>query len=146
MPRYAGVGCRLRQAFEDIPPSLLPRPMRPVRLTSEEARLNYMFVNDGGDSVELLHRVRRGVKPIGTVLATSGRPPGASGSSKSSGGGSGMLRDHCANPPARTDVLLFLLRNFIIRRGWARRRRAEREGAAASASPVRGRARPPRRG
>jgi hypothetical protein len=27
-----------------------------------------MFVNDGGDSVELLHRVRRGVKPIGTVL------------------------------------------------------------------------------
>jgi hypothetical protein len=68
MPRYAGVGCRLRQAFEDIPPSLLPRPMRPVRLTSEEARLNYMFVKDGGDSVEILHRVRRGVKPVGTVL------------------------------------------------------------------------------
>lgn len=68
MPRYAGVGCRLRQLFEDIPPSLLPRPVPPVRLTSEQARVNYTFVNDDGDSVELLHRVRLGVKPIGTLL------------------------------------------------------------------------------
>jgi hypothetical protein len=68
MPRYAGVGCRLRRVFEDIPPSILPRPMPPVRLTSDEARLNYTFVNDGGDSVEILHRVRRGLKPVGTVL------------------------------------------------------------------------------
>lgn len=71
MPRYAGVGCRLRQLFEDVPPSLQPKPVRPVRLTDEQARLNYMYVNDdkeGGDSVELLHRVRRGVKPVGTLL------------------------------------------------------------------------------
>ena len=71
MPRHAGVGCKLRQLFEDVPPSLLPKAVRPARLTDEQTRLNYMYANDdveGGDSVELLHRVRRGVKPVGTIL------------------------------------------------------------------------------
>jgi len=71
MPRYAGAGCRLRRLFEDVPPSLLPKPVKPVLLTDQQAHLNYLFVNDeveGGDSVELLHRVRKGLKPVGTLL------------------------------------------------------------------------------
>lgn len=72
MPAYTGVlGDELRKMFQDVPLSLLPRPVRPARLTDEEARVNYRYAWDDkepGDACELLHRVRRGVKPVATLV------------------------------------------------------------------------------
>ena len=85
------VGSQLRKLFRNVPEAIMPKPEPVVLLTQDEARLNYgfgarcfrgvTFKPDQGvgcryvqddlhdvDTCELLHRVRRGVKPMGTIL------------------------------------------------------------------------------
>ena len=66
----------LRDLWQRMPESMIPKPDLPGRLTSEDARVNYFFRNDDTDDgyddpVELVQRVRMGVKPMGTILLKS---------------------------------------------------------------------------
>jgi hypothetical protein len=63
----------LRDLWQKVPAALIPKPDPPGRLTPEETRLNYRFRDDDTDEgyddpVELVQRVRMGVKPMGTVV------------------------------------------------------------------------------
>ena len=63
----------LRDLWQRMPVSMIPRPEPPGRLTAEDVRVNYFFRNDDTDDgyddpVELVQRIRMGVKPMGTVL------------------------------------------------------------------------------
>jgi hypothetical protein len=63
-------GYKLRVLFKDMPPSLVPQPEEPKRLTEDDAWDNYRFVVDDpkADPTELVHRVRKGLKPMGTLV------------------------------------------------------------------------------
>jgi hypothetical protein len=63
----------LRDLWQKMPESMIPKADPPGRLTAEDARVNYFFrlddTDDGyDDPVELVQRIRMGVKPMGTVL------------------------------------------------------------------------------
>lgn len=72
-------GHQLRALFHKLPPSLIPKPEPRSRLTAQDALENYSFVLDDAehgrdDPAELMHRVRRGVKPMATfVIRRAGR-------------------------------------------------------------------------
>lgn len=77
--RRQSAGHKLRALFHKLPPSLIPKAEPPRRLTGQDAHDNYSFVMDDGehgpdDPAELMHRVRRGVKPMATfVIRRAGR-------------------------------------------------------------------------
>jgi len=63
----------LRDLWQRMPTSMIPKADPPDRLTPEDTRVNYFFRQDDTDDgyddpVELVQRVRMGVKPMGTTL------------------------------------------------------------------------------
>jgi hypothetical protein len=71
--RHRSVGHQLRALYQDVPASLLQSVEPRRRLTPEESAENFRFVNDDTqdeayEPAELMHRVRRGVKPMATFL------------------------------------------------------------------------------
>lgn len=75
MPQRLSAGHQLRALFHGVPASLLPKPEPRRRLTAQDACDNYGFVLDAdscehgrADPAELMHRVRRGVKPMATFV------------------------------------------------------------------------------
>lgn len=63
-------GGQLRAIWNGVPESLVPKIERPSLLTLEDTCDNYAHRDDDGnpDALGVLHRVRRGLKPMGTVL------------------------------------------------------------------------------
>ena len=63
-------GGQLRGLWKGMPDSLIPRVVAPARLTHEDTQENYKHRDDDGvvDPIALLDRIRRGVKPMGTLL------------------------------------------------------------------------------
>lgn len=77
MPQRLSAGHQLRALFHKLPASLIPQPEPRRRLTAQDAHDNYTFVLDDGehgrdDPAELMHRVRRGVKPMATFVIRRG--------------------------------------------------------------------------
>jgi hypothetical protein len=63
-------GGQLRALWKGLPDSLIPKAEGAKRLTLEHTRENYDYRNQDGtsDPVRLVDRVRRGVKPMATIL------------------------------------------------------------------------------
>jgi hypothetical protein len=66
-------GYQLRLLWQNVPAALIPKAEPPSRLTPEETRENYLYRLDDPTEgkccpVDLVQRVRMGVKPIATFL------------------------------------------------------------------------------
>jgi hypothetical protein len=63
-------GGQLRALWKGLPDSLIPKAEKPKRLTLEDTNENYDYRNQDelSDPVRLVDRVRRGVKPMCTIL------------------------------------------------------------------------------
>ena len=69
---------KLRAVWKNVPEELIPKVEKPARISYDDAQENYLYrLEDDAygreNPVELLHRVRSGVKPVGTLTLRNQR-------------------------------------------------------------------------
>jgi hypothetical protein len=69
-PRPSG---KLRAVWKNVPEELIPKVEKPTHIGYDDAQENYLYRLEDDkygreNPVDLLHRVRSGVKPVGTLL------------------------------------------------------------------------------